>query len=261
MLDTTAPTSQTPRERRLARLNPVQRWIALHDHSLVFGLSYVTLTIGLSVLISYFWLLALVAIHILLEWLKKGYLGYRPGLHRVSWTLWDTKFDIALIFLALTLLSYTGVGLGAAGTQSAARLGLIGGRASLASGPAAAVGGRIAPMIGRLSSVFASIGPYINRLGPLGHILQRGGFKIADLLFSARVAMFRKADMRRASRTEHNDDAPAHLPWQAALGGYGWFALILIGINILAVSLSPLLTEHSWTSLLETLLRRFHPWP
>jgi hypothetical protein len=259
MRDTTA--SPTSRERRLARLNPVQRWIALHDHSLLFGLSYVALTISLSIMISYFWLLALVALHILLEWLKKGYLGYRPGLHRISWTLWDTKFDIALIFLALTLLSYTGVGLGAAGTQSAARVGVIGGHASVAGGHTAALGGWLAPIIGRLSSVFASVGPYLSRLGPLGQILQRGGFKIADLLFSARVAMFRKADMRRAARTEHSDDAPAHFPWQAPLGGYGWFALTLIGVNIVAVSLSPLLTDHSWSSLLETLLRRFHPWP
>lgn len=262
MVDPTAADAPTPHADRLAGLNPLQRWIVLHDHSVVFGITYVTLTIGLSILISYFWLLALVALHIVLEWKKKGYLGYRPGLHRISWTLWDTKFDIALIFLALTLLSFTGVGFGAAGAQSAARMGLIGGRAGAIGGRAAAVGGRLAQVLGRVSSVFAAIGPYLGRLGPLGQLLQQGGFRIADVLFSARVAMFRKADMGRASRTEQADAViPAHLPWQAPLGGYGWFAIVLIVVNALAVGLSPLITDHTWSTLATSLLQRFHPWP
>jgi len=238
-------------------LGPVSRWIVLHDRSVLFALAYVSLTIFLSVYVSYFWLVALVGLHLVLEWLKKGYLGYESGLHRTAWTVWDTKFDIALIFLALTLLSYTGVGAGVAGAQSATRVGLMG---------------------GRLSALWARIAPLLARFARLSVVLRAMGIRAVDLFFSARVILFRKADMARASKQEAflerepsgdakrtvPEDAreiPAHLPWQRALGGYGWFAVMLVVVNTVAVLLAPVVTEHTYASLLETLAAKFHPWP
>lgn len=241
----------------IGHLGPVPRWIVLHDRSVLFALAYVSLTIFLSVYVSYFWLVALVGLHLVLEWLKKGYLGYESGLHRAAWTVWDTKFDIALIFLALTLLSYTGVGAGVAGAQSATRVGLMG---------------------GRLSALWTRIAPLLARFARLGVVLRAMGIRAVDLFFSARVILFRKADMARASKQEAfleqspladadqpaPEDAgqiPGHLPWQRALGGYGWFAVLLVVVNTVAVLVAPVVTEHTYPTLLDTLATKFHPWP
>lgn len=241
----------------LGHLGPVHRWIVLHDRSVVFALLYVSLTIFLSVYVSYFWLVALVGLHLVLEWLKKGYLGYEGRWHRAAWTIWDTKFDIALVFLALTLLSYTGVGAGVAGAQSATRVGLLG---------------------GRFSALSARLTPLLARFARAGVVLRAMGIRAVDLFFSARVILFRKADMARASREEafleQNRSAgsdsevpeisgkiPPHLPWQRALGGYGWFALILVVVNTIAVLVAPVVTEHTYPSLLDALATRLHPWP
>jgi len=241
----------------LGHLGPVHRWIVLHDRSVVFALLYVSLTIFLSVYVSYFWLIALVGLHLVLEWLKKGYLGYGGGWHRTAWTIWDTKFDIALVFLALTLLSYTGVAAGMAGAQSATRVGLLGGRLS-------AVGARVSPMLARFARA--------------GVVLRAMGIRAVDLFFSARVILFRKADMARATKEEAflardlsapadneppelSGQIPAHLPWQRALGGYGWFAIMLVVVNTIAVIAAPVVTEHTYPSLLEALATKLHPWP
>ncbi len=241
----------------IGHLGPVPRWIVLHDRSVLFALAYVSLTIFLSVYVSYFWLVALVGLHLVLEWLKKGYLGYERGLHRTAWTVWDTKFDIALIFLALTLLSYTGVGAGVAGAQSATRVGLMG---------------------GKLSALWARIAPLLARFARLSVVLRAMGIRAVDLFFSARVILFRKADMARASKQEafleqepsgdgnltlpeDTRQIPTHLPWQRALGGYGWFAVMLVVVNTVAVLLAPVVTEHTYPSLLEALAAKFHPWP
>ncbi|TVP82228.1 MAG: hypothetical protein EA346_03200 [Thioalkalivibrio sp.] len=251
--------------RPLADLGPVRTWIVRHDRSLVFATIYIALAIGLSVFVSYFWLLAVVAVHIGLEWLKKGYLGYRPGAHRTAWTLWDTKYDIALVFLAFTLLSYTGIHAGVAGAQSASRIGLLGGRISAL----AARGGALLARMGR----FLRVGSAFRMLG----------VKAVDVFFSARVFLFRKADMARAAsdetflegwngagRTleagERASDAelasiPEHLPWQRRLGGGAWFALLVITVNITAVLLSPVFTEHTYVTLFQSLGAKLHPWP
>ncbi len=249
----------------LTHLGPMRTWIVRHDQSLVFATLYITLAIVLSVFVSYFWLLAVVAVHIGLEWLKKGYLGYRPGAHRTAWTLWDTKYDIALVFLAFTLLSYTGVHAGVAGAQSASRAGLL--------------GGRISAMAARAGALFARMGRFL-RVGGAFRML---GVKAVDVFFSARVFLFRKADMARAASDEtylavrngaadtleaeaRASDAelasiPEHLPWQRRLGGGAWFALIVITVNITAVLLSPVFTDHTYVTLFQSLGAKLHPWP
>ena len=257
--------STTSSSTSLYALTPLQRWIVLHDRSLVFATLYISLTVVLSIFVGYFWLFAIVAVHVLLEWLKKGYLGYHRGGHRMAWTLWDTKFDIALLFLAVTLLSYTGVNAGAAGAQSASRFSMLG---------------------SRLGTFGSRMGHFLSRLSSLGAILQRVGLKAVDVFFSARVFLFRHADMTRSKRTEGfldglaqpelvdedtDEDAeegavtpeyvPRHLPWQRKLNGKAWFVLIVIVFNAAAILAAPLLTDHSYASLLQTLGARLHPWP
>jgi hypothetical protein len=109
------------------------------------------------------------------------------------------------------------------------------------------------------------------------------GVKAVDVFFSARVFLFRKADMARAASDEtylegwngaaetleaeeRASDAelasiPEHLPWQRRLGGGAWFALIVITVNITAVLLSPVFTDHTYVTLFQSLGAKLHPWP
>jgi len=261
MNDSTNAVSN-PEHNPPPQLGPIKTWIVNHDRSLVFALVYVVSTIVLSVFISYFWLLALVGVHIIIEWLSKSYRGYR---YRLAWTLWDVKFDLALVCLAFALLSYTGISAGVAGAQSATRAGLLGGRLSAA----------IASRIGFLAvagEYLAWIGRYLSRLAPVfsrfGQLLTRFGIKVIDVFFSARVALFRKADMARAAarKLPHEGEqtlaeAPTGLPWQRRLSSGDWFAISVIVINLIAVFSAPLITDHSYASLFQSLGVKLHPWP
>lgn len=234
-------------DHHLWHLDPVKAWIVRHDRSLLFAVGYVTLTIVLSVFVGYFWLLVVVGLHVLLEWLKKGYLGYRPGLHRTAWTLWDTKFDLALIFMAFTLLSYTGINAGVAGAQSVSRMGIL-------SKQVSALSSRLAPMMARFT--------------PVGTLTRAMGLRGVDVFFSARVLLLRKADMSRAAADElhllaaaEQARVPVHLPWQQRLSRGAWVALIMIAVNLTAVLVCPLVTDHSYASLAQSLVQQLHPWP
>ncbi len=242
-------------------LGPIKTWIVNHDRSAVFALVYVISTIVLSVFVSYFWLLALVAVHIMIEWLSKVYRGYR---YRLAWTLWDVKFDLALVCLAFALLSYTGVSAGVAGAQSVTRVGVFGSRLSA-----------LVSRIGFLAVVgeyFVWVSRYLTRVLPFvsrfGQYLARFGIKVIDLFFSARVALFRKADMARAAARKPLSGAghtmpqvPTELPWQRQLSKGDWFAISVIVINLIAVFSAPLITDHSYASLFQSLLAKLHPWP
>lgn len=260
MNDSTNAVSK-PERNPPPQLGPIKTWIVNHDRSLIFALVYVVSTIVLSVFISYFWLLALVAVHIVIEWLSKSYRGYR---YRLAWTLWDVKFDLALVCLAFALLSYTGINAGVAGAQSVTRAGLLGGRLS-------AIGSRIG-FLAVAGEYLAWIGRYLSRLAPVfsrfGQLLTRFGIKVIDVFFSARVALFRKADMARAAARKLPRDceqtlveAPTGLPWQRRLSSGDWFAISVIVINLIAVFSAPLITDHSYASLFQSLAAKLHPWP
>lgn len=229
-------------------LRPHQVWIIHHDRSIAFALIYIAVTVVLSVMVSYFWLFAMVAIHFGLEWLKKGYIGYRPGLHRVAWSTWDVRFDIALSCMALALLTFTGVTAGAAGAHSLGRLGAIG---------------------ARFSAVTQGFGQIFGRMAAALRII---GVRIVDLFFSARVALFRKADMSIAARREAavsqldgrfvvKARAPRHFPWHARPSLKDWLVLGVVVTNGGAVALAPLVTGLTYPELGTILSEGLHPWP
>jgi hypothetical protein len=224
----------------LHSLKPWQVWIALHDHSLVFAALYVSLTILLSVFISYFWLAALIGVHIALEYLKKGYLRYPKGKVHIVWTLWDIKYDLALLCLATVLASYTGLSAGAAGAQSLSRI----------------------SRMNLLVRYWKDIVQFFKSLGK----------PVVDTVFSARVVLFRKADMQRArtlgiplnlqvEREQASFEVPQALPWKLPLTKGDWFALGVIALNLSALIAAPWFTSHSYATLVNSLGAQFHPWP
>lgn len=108
--------------RVLVRAQPVslREWIREHDERWLFVVVYLGLAVGLSVFVSLFWLLAVGALHFVLEIFRQAH--YRDGKRNVFLhALWEVKLDIGLILLALTLVLYIEVVLGLLGLQSAAR--------------------------------------------------------------------------------------------------------------------------------------------
>jgi hypothetical protein len=100
----------------------VYAWILQHDDRWSFIALYVSLAVVLSLWISLFWLVALVAVHLAFELVRQGAAG-AAGTERFGLALWEVKLDIALVLFALALSLYMEVVLGVLGLQAAARAG------------------------------------------------------------------------------------------------------------------------------------------
>ena len=98
----------------------LREWVREHDEKWLFVVLYLGLAVGLSVLVSLFWLVVVGVLHFILELFRQAH--YRDGARSVTLhALWEVKLDIALILLALMLVLYIEVVLGLLGIQSAAR--------------------------------------------------------------------------------------------------------------------------------------------
>jgi hypothetical protein len=83
------------------------------------------LAVILSLVISLFWLLVVVAVHAALEW----YVHWREHpsvVHTGARVAWEIKLDLALVLFALALAVYMDYIMGAAGLSAAARAGARG---------------------------------------------------------------------------------------------------------------------------------------
>lgn len=82
---------------------------------------YIGLAVVLSIAISLFWLVAVVAAHGVLEWIAMGRQGVRE--QRLGRVLWHLKLDISLVLFALWLGLYIELLFGLAGLGAMARTG------------------------------------------------------------------------------------------------------------------------------------------
>ncbi len=104
--------------RQLAK---ARRWLLDHDNRATFTILYITLALVLSMAISMFWLVAVVATHGIIEFWSMGKEGIHD--HRLGRTLWHIKLDIMLVLAALWLGLYIDLLFGLAGLSAAARTG------------------------------------------------------------------------------------------------------------------------------------------
>jgi hypothetical protein len=108
-----------------ARPSGLHAWVLAHDDSWLFIAPYIGLAVILSLVISLFWLLVVVAAHAALEW----YVHWREHpsvVHTAGRVAWEIKLDLALILFALALAVYMDYIMGAAGLSAAARAGARG---------------------------------------------------------------------------------------------------------------------------------------
>jgi hypothetical protein len=200
-----------------------KKWVLRHDDSWLFIGCYVSLAVVLSVAISLFWLLAVVSLHFLFEWIKQSELDNRlPGIFLRS--LWEIKLDISLVVLALAIGVYMDLILGAAGLSGAARAGVQ-------------TGARFAGWHGVIKGIILSAD---------------------DAAQLARVVLKKKSD---GEVTVEDNPAFAYGGWFAPWSKGDWMSLSLGVISALLIVLAPVLTENSASETIAILLNELHPYP
>ncbi len=217
-------------ENRQAQL--FREWVINHDESWLFVGLYVGLAVVLSIWISLFWLVVVVAVHAWFEWIRQSHLrtGFRP---RLLETLWEVKLDIALVIFALALSLYMEVILGIVGLHAASRAGA----ATLRGG-----------------ARFAAWEQVI-----------RGFFLSVD--DAAQVA---RALATRGNEDEELTEDEAEVlttpvswwgSWAAPWGKGDWIAVGMVLVCVIFMLLATTLTDHTWATVAYTLFEELHPYP
>lgn len=199
-------------------------WILHHDESRAFVAGYIGLALVLSIWIGLFWLVAVVAVHLLFETIKQHDADRRP-LGVAARVLWELKLDLALVLFALALSVYLEVVLGLAGLSAGARVGLQS-------------GARFAAWQKVLKGVLLSV----DDAAQVGRALltRRGG-----------------------SPSDDESSEPFAL-WGGWPGRWSFGDRLAVGLGALCLTLllaAPMLTDHTWPSLVSVLAAELRPLP
>lgn len=206
----------------------IRNWILNHDESWLFIIGYIGLAVVLSIWISLFWLVAVVAVHFVFELLRQQQLRTSPAAVILE-TLWELKLDMALVLFALVISLYMEVVLGVVGLQSAARAGAAT-QASLRGGARFAAWQRI------IRGVLLSV----DDAAQVVRVAGGGG-----------------------DEAEPEEEEPASMwgGWAGRWGKVDWISISLGLASLALIFLAPFLTHHTFDSAWLTLAAELHPWP
>lgn len=217
-------------------IGPIHQWILQHDDSWLFTISYVGLALVLSIWISLFWLVAVVGVHFLLEWIRQKAVA-PSGSNIAIHAAWEIKLDLALILFALALTAYMDLLLGIAGLGGAARVGAKG---------AARVGGWGRAIKATLLSLDDAA--QVSRM-VIGRSSSDASTKCPELYEGGR------GDSKQKSQSGSSVHGPSRLSKSDFLTiGFG-------AICFSAIVAAPWLTDHSISSLFALFLVELHPFP
>ena len=209
-------------------------WIRNHDERVLFVLTYITLAVTLTLFISLFWLVAVVAVHGIFEVIRQSHRFDSPAQYLAE-ALWEIKLDIALVIFALSLALYMDLILGLLGIQSAAR-----------AGAAAKASGRFLVWERSIRAVALTIDDVFNAgrfIKPILRLFTRDGDRHDD----------------PASQVE--EERPKSTSW---IQPYSWGDKLSLGLGaacLLLIVASPLLTHHTPVTAAMTLASELHPYP
>jgi hypothetical protein len=194
---------------------------------------YLGASVILSIFISLFWLLFVIAIHFGFECYRQSHY-IRDRRNVLLHALWEVKLDIGLAALAFAVALYVDVIMGLLGIQSATRV-----------AQAARVGARAAAWERNLRTFLLTIDE-ITRVSHAAYTLglrhRRGGKSQGAAIVPA---------VARA-------DVPA---WR---GRWGWgdrIGLALVTVGLTLIVLAPLLTPHDVAGSLMVILEQLKPFP
>jgi len=211
-------------------------WIRHHDERALFVLTYITLAVTLTIFISLFWLVAVVAVHALFEVIRQSHRFDAPSQYLAE-ALWEVKLDIALVIFALALALYMELILGVLGLQSAAR-----------AGAAAKAGGRFLVWERTIRAVALTIDDVFNVgrfIKPIVRMFQRDGVHPDEA----------------KQEVPKEDPQPMITSW---VQPYGWGDKLSLGLGVACLALivlSPFLTDHSPATVIAALVAEMHPFP
>lgn len=202
-------------------------WVAEHDDSWLFMVLYVGLALVLSMAISMFWLVAVVAAHGVLEWYALDRQGVRE--HRLGRVLWHLKLDIGLVLVALWLGLYLDTLFGLVGLGAAARAG-------------AQTAARVIAWQRTIRGVLMSV-------DEAAHVVKA---------VAVRNGGKRKAAPEMESAPHVADERP---PWRQPWTRGDKFAVAFTTLWAVLIVTAPLFTDHTFGSALMVLAADLHPWP
>ncbi len=217
-----------------------RNWVLNHDSSWLFIVAYIGLAVVLSLAISLFWLVAVVAVHGVLEWFVHW--RQQPSVvHCLARVLWELKLDIGLILFALALSVYLDVVMGVAGLSAASR--------------GAAAASRGAQAAGRFMAWQRAVRAVLLTLD--------------DLVQIARMATGVASRKRNSPGDEHiprakSCEESSFHPWGGWAARWTWGDRLSLGFGaVFAVALliAPLITHHGPGCVAGILLKELHPWP
>ena len=238
----------------------IRDWIIDHDYKWLFVVSYVSLAVVLSIAISLFWLVVVVAVHLLLEIIRQYY--QQPNVRLILLqALWEVKLDIALVLFALALSLYMEVALGILGIRSAAQLGGGVTQGAIRSGARIAVGQRV------LRGILLSVDDLIHVLRALWRSAMRRNQKCAKRSENIDVNPLEsnrdKASTPASTELPDTPDAVHSPHWGDWTGRWGlgdWLSIAL-GVSCVFLLLIAPFTTTTFYGMIETLRMELHPFP
>ncbi len=217
----------------------LRAWIINHDESRAFIVAYIGLAVVLSAFVSLFWLVVVVGVHFVFEYIRQRHLAAASGRVWRS-ALWELRLDLALIVFAMVIALYMEYVIGVAGLRLAPRLG----RAVTAGSRGTA------------------------RFAAWSRVLRAILLSLDDAAQVVRAAVMRRSrkDAQEVPATTLEEDERDAPSGQAAVKqkGWGlgdWFIALFFGLSVGLLLLTPALTDHSVMSALQAMVRELHPLP
>lgn len=204
------------------RLAAGRIWLRDHDNRVTFTVLYISLALVLSMAISMFWLVAVVAAHGVIEYWSLGRQGIRE--QRLGRTLWHIKLDIMLVLAALWLGLYIDLLFGVAGLSAAARTG-------------AQVSARVLAWQRTIRGVLLSVD---------------------EAALAGKAVLGRGA--KDESGPVRQIEAPPP-PWLGRWSWGDRLTLATSAFFLVLILLTPAITDHSVADALAILAEDLHPWP
>lgn len=204
-------------------IDKMKSWIVNHDDSNLFIILYIGLAVVLSIVISLFWLVVVVLVHFIFEFVKQNELksGFKGVFLR---SLWELLLDFGLILFAFIIAIYMDVILGAAGMGAGAKAGVQ---------TASKAGARFAGWQRALRGVLLSVD---------------------DL---AQLSKFFKGDVNQAAETEILEYGGWQQKWSVADKAVIIFTLLSFALILFA----PYLTDYSLYEVFGIISQDLRPFP
>jgi hypothetical protein len=212
----------------------LREWLRDHDDQWPFVVVYLLASVVLSIFISLFWLLVVIAVHFAFECYRQAhYIRGRSGV--LLHALWEVKLDIGLAALAFAVALYVDMIMGLLGIQSAARVAM-----------ATRVGARAAAWERNLRTFLLTI----DEITRVSHA--------AYTLGTRRLRRTTGTAAQTAARVAHVGTVPA---WRARWGWGDRIGVALVSVAVALIVLAPLLTPHDVASSVSLILQQMRPFP